>query len=350
MRDFCSVVPTSQVKLRPAGPEDGPAIRSVLESSFPENPKTRADILDWQYWSNPFGAARSWVAEDGGEVVAHYAGIALPGVIDGRPVTLSMGVDAATRPSHRGLGLFEQLARAVYLDGGKAHMPVTYCLPNPNSLRGFQKAGGEDVGRARVLVAPVDDGWLARRFGIPRPVAAAARQAAFRLPAGGAAGMVQSPPDGLDELWAETAVTHGVARHAAWWKWRYSDRPERPYLFVEARRHGRLAGAAAALVRDDLGGRFLCLLELMATDRSAARDVVGCLLRSAHGLLNVDGIAATALSGTAHYRLARAVGLRPLPRRLEPRPMHVGVVDNAGTLPGIAQAPWSLAWGDLDHI
>ena len=343
----------AQLRLRQSEPSDGDAIRSVLAASFPDNAKARADLLAWQYWDNPFGAARSWLAEDGGRVVAHYAGIALPGVLDGRPATLAMGVDAATVPSHRGLGLFEQLARAVYLDCGQAGMPVTYCLPNPNSLRGFQKAGGEDVGRARVLVGAMDDGWLASRFSLPRWVAGAGRRAVFfRLPAGGSAGMVEEPPDGLDELWASVSAMSpwGVARHAGWWRWRYWSRPDRPYLFAESRRAGRLTGAACALVREDLGGRFLCLLELLAPDRAVARDLVGTLLRSATGLLGIVGVAATALPGSHHYRMARAAGLRPLPRRLEPRPMHVGVVDNAGTLPGLARRPWSLAWGDLDHI
>ncbi|HEX5265308.1 MAG TPA: GNAT family N-acetyltransferase, partial [Acidimicrobiales bacterium] len=244
---------TESVRVRAAGREDAGGIRELLGLSFSGNPKARADVMDWQYWDNPFGAARSWVAEAEGRIVAHYAGICLPGVLEGRPATLAMGVDAATDPGWRGLGLFEQLARAVYLDCGQAGMPVTYCLPNPNSLRGFQKAGGRDVGRARVLVAPLDDAWFGQRIRMPRPGAGTVARAVFRRPRAVEAQVVGAPPAGLDELWGAVAGRwqFGVARSADWWRWRYSQRPERPYLFAELRRAGRLVAAAAAMVRED---------------------------------------------------------------------------------------------------
>lgn len=351
-----------ELKLRAAGPQDSGAIRAVLAGSFSGNPKARAEIMDWQYWDNPFGPPCSWVAEADGEVVAHYAGIRYPGVIRGERVSLGLGVDAATDPAYRGLGLFEQLARAVYLGCGQAGMPVTYCLPNPNSLRGFQKAGGQDLGGARVLVAPLDPEWLSGRFHLPRPLAAAITRAfgAGRPVPGrstgassrGTAGMVEQPPLGLDDLWADLAAAHGngVARSDAWWRWRYHRRPDNPYLLVESRRHGRLVGAAAALARDDLGGTFLCILELLAADARAARDLVGFLARTAAGPLGAVGLATTALPGTPLYRRARQAGLRLLPRRFQPQPLHVGLVDNEARLPGLAGERWSLAWGDLDHI
>lgn len=339
------------IRLRAAGPEDGEAIGAVMAGSFAGNPKAEADVQAWQYWDNPFGRPCSWVAESGGRVVAHYAGVALPGVVDGRAVTLALGVDAATDPDFRGLGLFEQLARAVYAGSGQAGMPVTYCLPNPNSLRGFRKAGGEDVGRARVLVAPLDPAWLARRFRAP-VVAGRAARVAFRLGSGAGAGMVADPPAGLDELWASVAPRfgNGVARGAAWWEWRYARRPGGRYVMAEARRSGRLVGAAAAVCRDDLGGRFLCLLELVAEDRRAARALVGRMASAAAGPLGAAGLACTALAGTPVYRAARAGGLLPLPARLEPQPMHVGLVDNRASLPGLARRRWTLSWGDLDHL
>lgn len=344
-------MPAENVRVRAATEDDAGQIRALLGGAFSGNPKARPDVMAWQYWDNPFGRARSWVADADGRVVAHYAGIRLPGVLEGRPAPLAMGVDAATDPGWRGLGLFEQLARAVYLDCGQAGIPVTYCLPNPNSLRGFQKAGGRDVGRARVLVASLDDRWLADRTRTLRPVAAALSRLAFRLPRHVRGETVDGPPAGLDELWSAVAPrwSFGVARDAAWWRWRYAERPERPYVFAEARRNGDLVGAAAATVRDDLGGRFLCILELVARDRAAARDVVSALVGRA-AVLGTVAVGATVLPGTWHHRMARAAGLRALPRRFEPQPMHVGLADNAGTMPQGALGGWSLCWGDLDHL
>ena len=47
---------------------------------------------------------------------------------------------------------------------------------------------------------------------------------------------------------------------------------------------------------------------------------------------------------------ARWGGLRALPRRFEPKSLEFGIADNAGTRPDLASAPWSVAWGDLDHL
>lgn len=111
--------------LRAATESDDAALRALFEACFPHSPKARADVLRWQYWDNPFASPVSWVYEDAGEIVAHYAGMPVPITLDGLDATGAVGVDAATAPSHRGMGLFETLARSVYADGGTRGMPVT---------------------------------------------------------------------------------------------------------------------------------------------------------------------------------------------------------------------------------
>ena len=336
--------------LRQAGPADSDQIRAVLAASFPGNPKADPAVMDWQYWSNPFGPACSWVAEAEGQVVAHYAGIRYPGWTNGAPISLALGVDAATLPAFRGLGLFEQLARAVYLGCGRDGIPFTYCLPNPNSLRGFIKAGGQELGRARVLAAPLNSDWLRQRLRVPR-AAGRALVRGLRPGRGRVGSALEGPPPDLDGLWSRLGGGYGagVARDSRWWQWRYGARPGAgSYLFFETRRAGRLTGAAVGLCRDDLGGRFLCLLELLAEDAEAAKGLLGTA-GTAAGPLGAVGVATVALPGTPLYRRARQGGLWPLPRRLEPQPLHVGVVDNLATAGGPPR-PWSLAWGDLDHL
>ena len=336
--------------LRAATADDDAGIRALFQACFPDSPKARADILRWQYWDNPFAPPVSWVYEDGGEIVAHYAGMPVPICVDGAPATGAVGIDAATAPSHRGMGLFESLARAVYADGGRLGLPVTLCYPNANSLRGFVKAGGHPVGALRTFVLPVDDEWVARRFHVPAFAASAVRRVAFGRTAPGDARRVDGGvPDGIDELWRATAPRppNGILRDAAWWRWRYDGHPDRPYALYEARRDGRLAGAAATVVRDDFGGRFVYLLELLARDRAAARALVGAVVDDHRG---VSGLATVGLDGSPVAVAARWAGLRPLPRRFEPKSLEFGIADNAGTRPDLASAAWSVAWGDLDHL
>ena len=333
--------------LRAAGPEDDDGIRSLFGECFPDSPKARSDVMAWQYWSNPFAPPVSWVHEDEGRIVSHYAGMPVPIVLDGADAVGAVGIDAATAPSHRGRGLFESLARAVYEDGGRREMPVTLCYPNANSLRGFVKAGGHPVGELRTFVLPIDDAWVARRFRVPRPAARALRSALFRRARPGSASRVDAPPEGLDDLWSRTAARFGIRRDAAWWRWRYLGHPDRPYRLYEVRRDGALAGAAATLVREDFGGRFVYLLELAALDGDAARSLVGAVVDDHDG---ESGVATVGLDGSPLARAATSGGLRALPRRFAPKALHFGVADNAGTRPDLARAPWSVAWGDLDHL
>jgi GNAT superfamily N-acetyltransferase len=337
--------------LRAAGPDEDAALRAVIAASFPDNPKTRAEITRWQYWDNPFGPTRVWVWDDGGQVVAQYAAYPVPVVLEGRRTIAGIGVDAAVAPTHQGRGLFTPLSKALYADAGAYGMPVTICYPNVNSTTGITKAGWVPVARLRTLVLPFDDRWLAGRFSVPAPVARGVRAAAFRIPSPGRlrAEEVGGPPEGLDVLWEEVAptVANGVVRDAAWWRWRYSARPDSPYRFFAVHRGGRLVGAAVTLARDAFGGRFLNVLELLTADVQAARALTAALAGAADDAV---GAALVAVPGSPLDRLAPRAGFRRLPQRLEPKALMFGAVPNDAAAPDPAALSWSVAWGDLDHL
>ena len=337
--------------LRVVGQDEDAGLRAVIAKAFPDNPKARAEITRWQYWDNPFGSTRAWVWDDGGQIVATYIGYPVPVLLDGRPGTAAIGVDAAVLPSHQGRGLFTPLSRALYADCGAHGMPLTICYPNANSTAGITKAGWLPVARLRTLVAPFDDAWLARRFSLPRPAARLVRTAAFAP--GRAKGLVAvevaAPSPDVDALWAQVAptVTYGVVRDAAWWRWRYSGHPDAPYRFFEVRRDGGLVGAAVTLQREAFGGTFLNVLELLTARVPAARALRSAIARAAGG---AAGAALVAVPGSPLDALAVRSGFRRLPRRLEPKPLMFGAVRNGPGSPDPTVVPWSVAWGDLDHL
>jgi predicted N-acetyltransferase YhbS len=346
------VPPGDGLVLRRADASEDAAIRRLNDAAFPDNPKTRADIVRWQWWDNPFGETLVWVWEDDGEVIAQYVAFCMPGLIGGRPCTLTNGVDAAVDPRYQGRGLFKPLSRALYDDCVAHDSPLLAYVSNPIAVRGISGAGWQEVARLRVLVLPLDDGWLGRRFHLPRPLAAAARHTAFRQRSAGGlrAAVVDAPPDDIDTLWAAVAprIPNGVARHGEWWRWRYAGHPDQPYRYLEVRRGGRLEAAAVTLPREDFGGRFHYVLELLATDDAAARAIVAAVANGEVG--PADGVALTAVPGSEHERTALAAGFRRLPVRLEPKPLHFGVVPHPTLAPAPASLQWSTSWGDLDHI
>ncbi len=298
--------------------------------------------------------------DDGGRIIGHYANYPVPCLLDGVASVAGVAVDAAVSPDYQGRRMMRPLNEALYRDSATKGMRVSLAYPsNPFAVKGIRSAGWLEVARLRTLVLAVDDAWLARRFHVPRPVAAAVRRLGFGSARGPRGEEVGAPPRGLDDLWAATvadgAVRNGIIRDAAWWQWRYADSPMSTYRYFEVRRGGRLAAAAAVVEREDFGGRFAYLLELQALDADAARQVVRAVAGSVR---DVAGIATVAVDRGPLHRLARSAGLRTLPQRLEPKGLWFGFVDNAktagapqsSTTAHLAEQPWHIGWGDLDHL
>jgi hypothetical protein len=343
----------SEPVLREAGPEDDEAIAACIGASFPDNPKADVDVLRWQYRRNPFGDTPSWVWEDAGEIVGHYSAFPMPALLDGEPALIANAVDAATLPTHTGRGLFSALASSLFADCATKGMPVAYCFgSNEVALRAVGRAGWVEVARLRTMVLPVDDGWVARRFHVPRVAASVTRRAVFGLGRGAQGEEVAEVPEGLDDLWRRTVaaggIRNGVVRDASWFRWRYDDAPaSRGYRHIVVRRGGRLDAIATVLVHDDFGGRFAYLLELLAADRDAAGEALRGVVASVPG---IAGLATLVIANGPLHRLASDAGMRTLPRRLEPKAARFGVVDNTGVRPDRPEAAWHVGWGDLDQL
>lgn len=332
--------------LRAGEPEDTERICGLLGAVFPDNPKSRPEVYRWQYWDNPFGAPSVWIWEDAGELVGHGGLFPVPGLLDGRRVLLGHAADAAIAPSHRGHGLYGRLNRLRYDTAADRTMAVTMSLPNPDAWPGSAGAGLTQVGRVGAWVRPLDDAWLAERLRIPAMAASALRRAAFGSWRGASDGEpAKELPDDLDDLWERNRHWSpcGISRDEDWWRWRYAAHPDAPYAYTIVRRSGRLAAVTATRVVDGL----LYVMDLLADDEDAA----GAVLREAVGeAREAAGVVILALPGTRLAHLAAAAGLRRLPRQLEPRPMLLGVV--AGTVHDgdLALRPWTVSWGDHDHV
>lgn len=341
----------STTATRAATALDAPAVAAFLRSVQPDNPKGDEATLRWQYWDNPYGEAHAWVAEDGGAIVGHYAAYPVPGRLDGADVPASWGADAATAPTHRGMGLFTTLASSVYADCGRAGLAVTLCNPNPASLGGARRAGMVHLGRIPLHVLPLDPAWVAERFHLPRAAARAARSAVFRgrSAAGADATTVEDVPEEVDALWRRVGArtSSGVVRDAGWWRWRYATRPRAPYRYGAAFRGGRLVAAVAVATREVLDAPFVHVLDLLAEEPSDAAAVLAAVCEERGDAVGAAAIAPPATESADHLR---AAGFRRLPERLEPRPLHFGVVPNTDAVPPVDALTWTYPWGLFDHL
>lgn len=325
--------------LRPADRSDDAELRRLNAEAFPANPKTRADITAWQWWDNPFGETIAHVWEDDGRLVGQYIAYRIPARFGGEPGRIAIGVDLAIAPSHRGQGLGGPLIDACFGQATDEGTPF-YSYPNQMSVGGVSRGGWVQVDQLEVRVLPTGGRW--------RPLRVLG--ARVRMPSGIDVEVLDVPPDDVDALWSAVERHHpyGVDRGVDWWRWRYAEHPDRPYRILAARRGGSLVGLSAVITRDDLGGRFHCLLELLAIDGTAARAIVAAVRDGAVG--SADGIATTGVPGSRLSELAGQAGLLRVPPRLLSRPIYFGVVPHPTIVPDPTAVPWSTAWGDLDHI
>lgn len=216
-------------------------------------------------------------------------------------------------------------------------------------MRGISRQGWHEVGLLRSHLLPLRPQWFAARLRVPAPVLAPVVALAARRTVGTRTATsarrwptsATSPtPSGRcstarrTRAWSATPPGCGGDR----------DRPgDGAYRYVVARRDGELRGLAVATEREQRGGRFTYLLELLVSDERAARAVVS---RVAAGAEGSAGVLVATMPGTPLARRARAAGLRQLPQRLEEKQLHFGVVGGDPAL----RSGWSLGWGDLDHL
>jgi GNAT superfamily N-acetyltransferase len=347
------------VTIRLGSADDDEQIAQLLADGAPGNPKADLDVLRWQYRSEVYGPTLTVVAEAEGRIVGHYSAITLPVRIDGTPVRALRGVDIVTAVDHRRRGVFRRVATHLRDAAREAGAELLISTPNDQSLGTLQSLGWTLVGDPWAMVIVTQGRALAARAPglMPVPVGVLAtkllglRHGRHR-PDGDTAVSGTVPedlPDDLAQLSPLVEPANGVVHGRAWWQWRYRDHPNHPYRFVTFRRQGRLAGVGVVSVRDDDIGPVLQLLDVFAEDPEAVRSVTYAATRLARDL-DLGAVVAAALGGSDLHTLLRKAGFVTIPRRWQPRPIHVAAVDLTGELASLAGRTWAFSLGDQDHL
>jgi GNAT superfamily N-acetyltransferase len=101
----------------------------------------------WKYQNNPAGfwgeRGDTWIAEDKGKIVGHYAVIPLRIKIDSGTAIAGQSVDTAVHPEYRRMGIFSTLARKVYADIQDRYS-FLFGYPSEMAYRGFLDLGWKD--------------------------------------------------------------------------------------------------------------------------------------------------------------------------------------------------------------
>ena len=315
------------VEFRQAGHDDRDAILALRRVAFPHEDveKQSPAYWDWEFRHGYAGAARIFVAMERDTIVGHFAFVPQHYRLGTDEIRGALACDVMTHPDYRQRGVFRNLA-AFAVDKLKHDFQVVTAFQIRRAVASGMFANGwREQDGLRVLLRPASVRALlrgsaaqgnaldTRRF---TPADAETLAATVQPPAR----VIHQPRSSAFLRWRFAApgiVYHTVARgEDAWIVYRKATlRGYTTLCIVDA------AGNAAAL-------RSL-LRELVMLARREGLQLVATLLSSSH---------------PARRALIPA-GLLPGPHRFA---FLLQTFDPA--LRALERTPWTLSWGDTDHL
>lgn len=208
--------------------------------------------LRWQYYDNPSGAAKVWVARESGRIVASYAAVPHRVYAHGRIATGWRVQNVVTLPKHRGQGLYHKLAAIAAQEIFKCAHPLNFAFPNERSKNGFIRTG-----------------WKAA-FRLPLKTIALRESAPSAHPA------VVTPLTRFDaesqHIWEayRNSLGFAVERSSSYLNWRYFSNPKSTYSCFRLDSAKNAAIMIVKLYAREDGTRCAHLCDVFQSERDSA--------------------------------------------------------------------------------
>jgi hypothetical protein len=233
-------MPADDVAIRRYQPGDEDRILELFARSF-HAPRSLAS-WKWKYERDP----RISVAfDESGALVGHYAGYAVPFVVDGERVIANQIGDTMTDPAirHIGRGPTSVLGRTAL------HFYEQFCEDKVAFNYGFNVANIQKFS-LRFLRSDRVEPVTYRVLHGGQAIAPVRLQRWLR---GYQFELVREVSSEWDELFARVAPAYRflIERNAAYVRWRYLESPEVPYIVVAIRKWRRLVGWVVFRMRDN---------------------------------------------------------------------------------------------------
>lgn len=319
----------------------------------------RLDALRWQYFDNPTPESFVRFALCDERVAAIYAVQPARARVGGTLVLAAQSVDTLVDADFRGRGLFTSMAETVYQwvrnDGGA----FIYGFPNASSAPGFfQKLGWTSLDPVPFLVRPLRTAYFASKLPLGWWLS---RLPDWRLPVRGPRlgpkqECRQVPELGpeLSALWHRFAsnVTVAVDRNHEYMKWRLS-KPGECYERLGVFEGASLIAFCAYTTVEKHGGRIGYVIELLhdpERGRVGAALLVESLRRMAAD--GADAVLAWCFGHSPNAKAYRRAGFLPLPERLRPIELHMGVrpLDESLRTVLTDRRNWYISYCDSDTV
>jgi GNAT superfamily N-acetyltransferase len=321
---------SDDIEFRKAAAVDRDAILALRAIAFPgDDPeKQRPDFWRWEFETAYAGPGHVFIAESGNRIVGHFAFVPQRYVAGDKPLRGALAVDVMTHPDFRRQRVFSRLAAFAASRLRDEFQVVTAFQIRDAVMAGMQAGGWKFVQQNPVLLKPLSIPRIAHDMLRGSRTVPAISRAPFRL-------------DGVDELLATDAIRQ--PRTADFLSWRYAMNPDWRYSAETSFDGDR---PRAFIVHRDTVLRGLRSVAI--ADAGGDAESIRPLLRRVCAAARARGMAvAAALISRSHpaYPAMRRSGFYPGPHRFN---LLLQVFDDS--LRFLYDAPWSLSWGDTDHL
>lgn len=229
------------ITIHPATRDDHRALLAFLIEQYPQLGWSEP-YMEWQYYRNPAGVAKSWVAKHEGKLIANYTAIPHALSVDGKIQPSWRVQDVITHPEYRGMGLYARVSDEAtrFLQNGT--FPLNFTFPNENSHPGFMKRN-----------------WFAAQR-IPLWTGSPSGRISTQLDAEPISAFQEQDA----EVWKayKTGVRYGVERSAAYLNWKYFQNPRGGYSAFRLTSVGARAVCVLKLFDKGAGEKFAHLCDL----------------------------------------------------------------------------------------
>lgn len=319
----------------------------------------RLDALRWQYLENPSNELLVGLAVSGERLAAIYAVQPAYVRVQGVRRLAAQSVDTLVDADFRGRGLFTTMADSVYRRAAEREGAFVYGFPNANSAPGFfKKLGWLSLDPVPFLVRPLRTAFLASKLPLGRW---SQRLPDLRLP-------IRRPKlrksqelrpmtelgSEVDDLWNRFAADVAVAvdRSVEYLRWRLRKPGER-YECLGVYEAERLVAFCAYTTVDKHGGRVGYVIELLHEPERAESGsalLAECLERMESA--GADAVLAWCFSHSPNAKAYSRAGFWPLPKKLRPIELHLGVRPLDGSLSDLLsrRENWYVSYCDSDTV
>ncbi len=347
--------------VRDGNEKDLTGILSLRKVAFgvTEGDKLSPGAWHWEFEENPDGKGLTYVVEDRGEVIGHYASIPRRFSLRGETVLGTHPQDLMVHPDEQGKGIFHAMAeyekrkveekKALFMAGFPLRVP-TYS--------GLKKIGWKDVDKLPVLVYPVRFSGILNRYLHFLPLSVFLGGwirfvylilYSFKKREGGTGietEKIDLPDETFDRFWQKASSLYPImgVRDRKYLTWRYFRHPTRTYTVYRATKGGEMGGYIVLRKIDLLHFKSAVIVDLLALDPQTLSVLVGRGIRYCREE-RIDLLGVMVPQRHDYHRALKKMGFLP-----SFKTFRFIVYPYSGEEMLLFPESWYVNWGDTDHL